>query len=475
MSEAKRLHPAAILFNLIKTVRELFVVIIAGSISFWDNWLIFVPITAGFLILFLIIAILTWYRYTYRVENNELRIEYGILIRKKRFISKNRIQSIDLTSGVIHRIFGLTKVQIETAGTGTDAEASLSAVKLAEGKALRQELKTAEPTQNLDENAVHESEEAAKPSQTISFKRLFIAGTTSGSVGVIFTLAAAGLSELEQFIPESAFNSTMNWVIGFGFVIMIVLAVVGLLLLWLLGIAGTMIKNGNFTITKNDSDLFITRGLLEKKQLTIPLRRIQAVGIQESIIRQPLGYVTVFAEIAGGSMDDKEDFSSTLFPIMKRDEVESFLKTFVPDYAGIQQEPTPLPKRARKFYVFRASILFVILTLATGFWIPQFIWVPILLLAGSMGLGIWRHMDGGFRLDGDHVIIRHRSFSRNTVMMHHKRIQAFEKKQHKIQGSQQLATMRLSIIGTMGTGTHFAIKDLEESLTDKLADWYSRR
>ncbi len=476
MFEAKRLHPAAILFNLIKTVREFLFAIILGFISFRDeSMLYFLLITAGFLVIFIITSILTWYRYTYRVEDDELRIEYGVFIRKKRYISKNRIQSIDLTSGVIHRIFGLTKVQIETAGTGTGAEASLSAVKLAEGEALREELKTGGAQQADDTDTADEHPQQTNPSQTISFKRLFIAGTTSGSVGVILALAVAGFSELEEFIPNSFYDNTLEWVIGLGIVILIVMAIGVLLLLWLLGIAGTMIKNGNFTITKNHDELFITRGLLEKKQLTIPLKRIQAVGIQESIIRQPLGFVTVYAEVAGGSMDKGEDFSSTLFPIMKREEVEPFLETFLPDYGGIQQELTPLPKRARKFYIFRASIIFLIFTAVVGFWNPSFIWIPLVLLVGSMILGVMRHRDGGFHQHGEQLTIRHRSFSRNTIMMYHKRIQAFEKKQHKIQSQQQLATMRLSIIGSMGTGTHFAIKDLEESLTDELGDWYSYR
>ncbi|MFP3489650.1 PH domain-containing protein, partial [Staphylococcus sp. SIMBA_130] len=88
------------------------------------------------------------------------------------------------------------------------------------------------------------------------------------------------------------------------------LAIVVLLVFWLLGIAGTMIKYGKFAITKVGDELFITRGLLEKKQITIPLKRIQAVGIAESVIRQPFGFVTVFVEVAGGALDSGEDFST---------------------------------------------------------------------------------------------------------------------------------------------------------------------
>ncbi|WP_010529403.1 PH domain-containing protein [Lentibacillus jeotgali] len=478
MFEAKRLHPAAIIFNLIRTVREFLFAIILGFITFRDESLLyFVLILAGLVVIFIGASVLTWYRYTYRIEDDELRIEYGVFIRKKRYISKNRIQSIDLTSGIIHRIFKLTKVQIETAGSGMSAEASLSAVKLEEGEAIRAELKTSGTHQQAADDPHEETGEWAEktnPSSTISFKRLFIAGTTSGSIGVILALGAAGFSELEQFIPESFFDETLEWVIGLGIIILIVMAFFALLLFWLLGIAGTMIKYGKFTITKNENELFITRGLLEKKQSTIPLKRIQAVGIQESIIRQPLGYVTVFAEIAGGSANKGEDFSSILFPIMKRDEVEAFLETFLPDYAGLH-ELTPLPKRSRKFYIMRSSVLFVLIVATVAIFFPSFVWAPVLLLIAGVFLGRLRHKDGGFNVQGQRLTIRHRVFSRNTIMLYHKRVQAFEKKQHKVQRLQNLASMTLSIVGRMGTGTHFTIKDLEESHVDELSDWYSRR
>ncbi|GAA0610662.1 PH domain-containing protein [Virgibacillus siamensis] len=473
MSEQKRLHPAAVFFNFIRVVKEAAFAIILGFISFKDSaFMYFILGASAILILMILFSILSWYRYTYRVEDDELRIEYGIFVRKKRYISKNRIQSIDLTSSVIHRIFKLTRVNIETAGSSTGAEASLKAVKLSEGEALRRELKT---VSTVEQDNEPEDAEEDWPSSTITFKRLFIAGTTSGSIGVILAIAAFGSSELEQFIPDDFYDSTFEWIIELGITIMIVLGLIGLLLLWILGIAGTMIKYGNFTITKMEDELFITRGLLEKKQLTIPMKRIQAVGIQESLIRQPLGYVTVFAEIAGGSMDKGEDFSSILFPIMKADEVEPFLQKFLPEYAGITNDLTPLPKRARKFYLLRSSILFLIVTGVIAFVLPTFIWLPLIVLAGSAYLGILRHKDGGFRQDDKKLTVRYRFLSRNTITMYHKRVQAFEKKQHRVHVHQRLANVRLSIIGKMGMGKHFTVKELEESDVNQIADWYSYR
>ncbi|SET79699.1 putative membrane protein [Oceanobacillus limi] len=475
MSEQRRLHPAAIIFNFIKAIREALFVIIISFISFKDDYLFYyLLVVAGLVLIILTISVLSWYRYTYRLVDDELQIEYGIIVRKKRYISKNRIQSIDLTASVIHRIFKLVKVQIETAGSGMSAEATLKAVTVGQGEQLRRELKVVQQGEG-GEDFTRNQEELDSPSKQISWNRLFVAGSTSGSIGVILALLAFGLSEIEQFLPDQFFNQTFEWVIGLGISIVIVLAIIVLFVLYLLGIAGTMIKYGNFTIQKNKEELFITRGLLEKKQLTIPLKRIQAIGVQESIIRQPLGYVTVFAEVAGGSLDKGEDFSTVLFPIMKREEVDAFLQEFIPTYVSERTKLHPLPKRALKFYLFRSVIPFFIVAALVLYFYPQFIWGPVILLLASLYLGLLRHRAGGFRTEEKLLTIRYRVLSKNTMIIVHKRIQSYEKKQHKLQKSQQLATLNLSIIGKLGVGKHYKLKDLAVNDVDLLADWYSYR
>src|SRR5690625_5656482 len=97
-----------------------------------------------FLLLFLVVTIITsilsWLRFTYRVEDNELRIEQGVFIRKKRYVPINRIHKIDFTANVVHRIFGLVKIQIDTE-SGVGAEVSLSAGTIAKEEKLSAALK----------------------------------------------------------------------------------------------------------------------------------------------------------------------------------------------------------------------------------------------------------------------------------------------------------------------------------------------
>src|SRR5690625_7808341 len=126
MFEEKRLHPTTIFFNFFQFLKEFALPIILGFFTFRGQALFYLLIIlVAIFIINLVFSIASWYRFTYRVEDGELRIEHGIFVRKKRYISINRIQSINLTQSVFHRLFKLTKVQIETAGRSEEHTSEL--------------------------------------------------------------------------------------------------------------------------------------------------------------------------------------------------------------------------------------------------------------------------------------------------------------------------------------------------------------
>lgn len=473
MSKPKRLHPIVVLLNILNIIRHNIVFIVAGLLALREqSYMTIILIGLVVLILIVIFCMLSWYRFTYRIEADELRIEHGILVRKKRYISKHRIQSIDLTANVIHRLFKLMKVQIETAGSSDGAEATLAAVTIKEAELLREQL-LLRTNEDREESGLLEKK--LQPSQTISFKRLFIAGSTSGSIGVIMAIVAFGFSEIEQFIPDHVYDQTIQWLISLSLAMIAMMVCMVLFILWLLGIAGTMIKYGHFTITKHHEELIITRGLLEKKHITIPLKRIQAIGIKESILRQPLGFASIYAVVAGGSMDQGEDFP-ILFPLIKKSEIESFLQTFLPQYAdGFNVELNRPPKQAFKYYLLRSSLFWLLVFCVIAFMFPQFTWIPFLLFMISLLLGVLRYQDHGFQVEEKRLTLQYRLFSKVTMVMYHNRIQACQTSQHKLQTLQSLSTIRLSIIGTLGHGNHYKLKDLRECDVMELVDWYSYR
>ncbi|MDV2582609.1 PH domain-containing protein [Alkalibacillus haloalkaliphilus] len=474
MSNPKRLHPAAMIFRVISIVRSLIFAIGATVIvTMGNDFFNYIVLgIVGLIAFFIITSVIEWLRFRYAVVGDELRIEQGLIVRKKRYISKNRIQSIDLTQSVIHRLFNLTKVQIETAGSDLSTDASLSAVKLEEGQALRKELKyhngEAVESEYVDETEQDEEEQYTK--ETISTKRLVIAGSTSGSIGVILGLFIVLFSEVERFIPTHVYDDAMSWFVTQTISVLIVLALIVLIFLWVLGILGTVIKYGNFEVTRYEDELYITRGLLEKKQVTIPLKRIQALGIKESVVRQPLGFATLYVEIAGG--EGGQNARTFIFPLLKRSEVKPFLEKILPEYRSLSNEFTGVPNRAAPYYMLRASFLPVVVLIVTLIFAIDFWYIPFVLILLAMSLGWLRMKTAGYYIDREHLIFRSRDFSKDTIMMKHNRVQSIQLRQTLLHRKQQIATVQSSILNNFA-GRHAGVRELDYEQAKRIADWYS--
>src|SRR5690625_4587774 len=111
-----RMHPAAIFFRLILTMKETIFGLGIGLIISLKESILFFFIFAGLFLLFLIVSsFLAWLWFTFWIEDGDLRIEQGLLIRKRRFVSLNRIHKIDISANVFHRLLHLSHVQFDTA------------------------------------------------------------------------------------------------------------------------------------------------------------------------------------------------------------------------------------------------------------------------------------------------------------------------------------------------------------------------
>ncbi|WP_179107297.1 PH domain-containing protein [Sediminibacillus massiliensis] len=478
MSKPMRMHPAATIFNFLRIIKDVIIPAIIGFFATFSN------INLGgfwfevlYIVLFLVITItysfLSWYRFTYRVEDDELKIEYGIIVRKKRYISKNRIQSIDLTAGIIHRIFGLVRVEVQTAGSDNAAEAGLKAVTRQNGELLRETLKNRqEPVLPEEDQPDDEKVPVAGPTRKIDLSRLLIAATTSGGVGVFLSLFALGGSQLNQVIPDDFFMDIYNWAVHLSIYFLVSIIFFVFVVLWLMAIAGTILKYSYFTIQKNSEEVYITRGLLEKKQLTVPLKRIQGIRIQENVLRQPFGYAAVYAEVAGGSADKDEEFSTVLFPLLKQEEIAVFISQFVPDYS-MDVEWNPLPKRSARRFIIRAVLPVLIVVSPLVYFFPFYSWVLLFVLLAAGLLGYFRYKDAGYIKKADQLAFRYRNISRETIYTKRKRIQSLSTSVHWFQSRRNLKTAFFSIASHTGMGKSFKVKDIEDSQAESIIDWYS--
>ncbi|HEX6922699.1 MAG TPA: PH domain-containing protein [Bacillales bacterium] len=476
LSEPRRLHPLAMLFMFIKLLRSAIIPLIGVAVGAFNNfdeiaglgtwiWGVFALL---FVLFFILPSFFSWYRFTYRVEDGELKIEQGAFVKKHRYIRKERIQSIDRSAGVLHRPFGLVKIKIETAGGGPKqgAEGELSAITLEEARQLEAVL------YGMEETVEEEKAPTGNAQRKLSPLYLLIAGATSGKIGAVLSILAAVFSQIDNFIPNHFYSDIGRRLLASGFQFLALLALLIAVCAWILAILGTVIRYAGFTLTRTEDELQIASGLLERRQLTLPVHRIQAIRIVEGLLRQPFGFVTLYVESAGGSGGKSEDFSTVLFPLLRKREVAAFLNEFAAGYPA-ESKFIPAPKRAVWQYLFRLVIPALIVV------VPVVILVPwgtysILLLLAAVILGLMQYRDAGWSFLQQFSILRFRNLSRTTVIVPRRNIQAGEVKQSYFQKKRELMTLQVSVDSPVA-GKSFRVSHLDADTGNQLMDWYGRK
>ena len=168
---------------------------------------------------------------------------------------------------------------------------------------------------------------------------------------------------------------------------------------------------GGFAVRREGDELQIRRGLLQRRQVTLRVGRVRAVRVIESPPRQPLGLATLRVEVIGFA---KETAAQTLFPLLRRDEVEPFLRELLPELADGLDGLEPPPRRALRRYVLPPLAL----TVAAGAALAIAAGSPLPLLLAPLGAayGALRFRAAGWRLEGGRLAVRSRSLARSTVL-----------------------------------------------------------
>ncbi|CEG25357.1 YdbT [Bacillus sp. B-jedd] len=476
MFEPKRLHPAAAVVNAAKQIKEMIIplatFLFLGARDGWN--IFFLLLAAGGIIYVLVIGIVSWFRFTYRIEENELRLEYGVFIKKKRYIPIERIQSVDRIEGIIHRPLGLVQIKIETAGGGgggENSEASLAAITKDEAALLEEAIAAGkngtDPAPETEVPIVR-----SETVYTLSPSTLFLMASTSGGAGVVISAVMAFIFQFEEFIPYKKVFKGLESLVSNGVVVISVLVFAAFLAAWLLAVCGMMLRYGNYSLEKTETDFIISRGLLEKRKFTIPLQRIQAVQVIENPLRQLFGYAEVSVDSAGGSVEGPESSRVLLLPMVKVGDIKSILGNHLTDY-NFQPEITSVPSRALGRYLFRnlAIALPPAVTLAFIFQPRGSIALIIPVLAAVWAYSKFRA--AGWALEGDQLSLRFRRIPKITVHLRKNRIQSLDMGESYFQRKKHLA--RIAAFAKSGAGTAGgAVRDVESTDATAIYEWFSR-
>jgi putative membrane protein len=331
-----RLHPLAALVLARRFVGASLIPVLALLLSLGTRMLVPLALAA---VLVVALAVLWWWRFSYRVTGGRLEVRSGLVNRTTRVVTLDRVRGVELTAPFAHRLLGLVKVEIEAAAGGGQSEISLPAVSREQGEALRERL--------LGGARAQAEGEPSPALYRATPRRLALGGLTSGRyllapaavVGVIFNVA----DNLPGGVMERAAEAVVNRAPTDPLAVATAL-VAGVVLVLLLAVSGSLLVDWNFVLRTEGDRLTAERGLLTRRTVSIDRDRIRGLDVRDTPLRRPLGLAAVTA-IAGGVKG--AGGRTTLAPVVAGRDVFRLLTSVDPQAPQPSAELIAHPRSAR--------------------------------------------------------------------------------------------------------------------------------
>ena len=405
----------------------------------------------------LAVQILAWRRRTYSLVDGVLRVEGGLVVRSQQLVPCERIQQVNLVQKLRHRALGVAVLDVETAGG--DSGVRLDVLEISEAERLRVVLLAAKA--RAREGAVAEADDLDEegevsgagnaprwvptpwPVVELTHRQLAVAGVTGVELLVVFALAATASQLLgESWSPFDGYDLPALDALG---PLLVVGAVLVFLVVWLAtAVAASILADSGFRLTLVGDELHVARGLLDRKETSLPLARVQAVRIAASAPRRLLGLVSMRIDSAGRAAgDDDRRMSIPILPVGDLDRVLGLVLPGVGPLPSLRRPPPAARRRALVHHVAPAVLVALVATIVAWPWGGlALVLVP---LAAALGLAAYRGL--GHASSGAFLVTRSGSFNRRLVVVPLGRVQSARLRATPWQRRAGLATLSVDLAG----------------------------
>jgi putative membrane protein len=398
-------HSSSLLFELLSRARQFIFPALLGIYSFAQGGWIFIGlglIAVGVMFGF---ALLRYFTLQYCIADGELRVREGWIFRTYRTVPTQRIQNIDLVQNVLHRIFGVAEVRIETA-SGKEPEAILKVLQLSEVEWLREQVfpKNASTATEEHLDLASSSSPSASAARvkasgecllTLSLMDLSLAGLISNRGWLLVPIAIGAMYESRIFMrfpgnrfrirSEDIFQNLPqigSWTSAIGAVTTLLVIFVALKLF---SVGWYVLRFYGYELRRMGEDLRISCGLFTRVSATIPRKRIQFISIHRTWLGRKLGLASVRIETAGGGATEHENASQSIgrrwfVPVIREQHIPALMADIREGmvWEEDQFDWKPLSTLAAKRMSRIAIVVSLMMTLAAGA-----IWRP-----WGLGLGL---------------------------------------------------------------------------------------
>ena len=323
--EFRRLHPLTPVLRGWKVFAAVVAIALqqayGGVPPFWVFTVIAASVPVG-----VAYGFLSWRRTHYRISQDDLRLETGVLFRRSRQVRLDRLQAVDVVRPLVARALGLAELRLEVAG-GSSSEAPLAYLSEPAAQQLRAELLARAAGLEHDQPQAPVAPERVL--LTVPLGRL-VESQLRSAVTFWTLVVGASLVAMSAVSGEPAALG-----LAVPFLLVAVPAAIN-------GVAGQF----DFTVADSPDGLRLRRGLLETRAQTVPPGRIQAVRVVEPLLWRSRGWVRVEANVAG-YVGEGQQKASLLAPVATGDEAARLVALALPGLDLPAIAMSGVPRQAR--------------------------------------------------------------------------------------------------------------------------------
>ena len=505
MRSERRLHPATLVFDVVKHVRTFALPAVlvwfgasqsiggpAGAFGRlpvgWEAWLLVLLVPA------ILASALRYMTFRLRYDPRELVIRSGLLFRNERRVPFAKIQNLEAVQNAFHRLLGVVEIRVQTGG-GKDEEARLSVLPGAAFEEMRQLVfdgRGGEPAAP----ASGDTAQLPFPSAPVTLlhlpvRELLLCGFLENK-GMIVVGAAYGIAwesgllggVWSRLFGEETYGRGLvrDLIVGFfegrGVPLIAVAVALGglallLLLIRVISMAWAFLRLYDFRLSRVREDLRIEFGLLTRVASTIPIRRVQTITITQGPLHRWLARASVRVETAGGEGSELGGHRDRewLAPLIRVPALQDLLTEVVPGFhlqeVAWQRVHPRAFRRAVKPGLATAALASLVWGVTLGW--SAILVLPLLVVWAVLAARQYvRHL--GWAEHDEVVLMRSGWIWRQVTLARANKIQSVSFHQSPFDRRAMMARVRVDTAGAGATSHRVDIPFLDRTAAAQLAD-----
>ena len=332
-----------------------------------------------------IYSIVAFFKYYFYLKDDKLVVQKGVFKRTKMEIPFDRIQSINFEQNLIHRVFNVVKLNMDTAGSA-GSELQINALDHTLAKRISDYILEHRSEGSATHDVQHNSRQARKVIFSLSVGQLLKVGITenhlkSGGVIILFffwiweSLSDVGMNvkeELEDYAPVAEAVST-------SVVIISALVILFMLVSFLISLIRTVLRYYGLQMFRIGDGFVIESGLFNRREHAAKDHKIQLLSWSQNLLQKWSSIFELRMKQAS-SMQVSDKKSISVAGLEWQDVMETKAYLFKEDYSeliNIETHPVHSYYRYRRLFYWT---LFVVPVIVAAYFIP----IPKLLLGSSI-------------------------------------------------------------------------------------------